>query len=129
MGLQWWIRRLTGGRRLRVAAVARFLVIVWTLLLATMPLTEHFWTFDRFLRGGNQDFELTLCTLIAVLCLVLLLAQYARRGLAVVIALREWLRFVFGANDLRACRMRLEALGEASPGRALSACYSLPMRI
>ncbi len=103
--------------------------MVWALLLATMPLTEHFWTFDRFLRGGTQDFELTLCTLVAVLCLVLLLAQHARRGLAVVIALRRWLRFVFQGDDLRACRMMFEPWSETPLPSAELGCFTLPLRI
>ena len=54
--------------------LSRFLLVVATFLLALNPLTQHFWTWDRFLHGGH-DFETNLILMVAALCLVLVLAQ------------------------------------------------------
>lgn len=56
-----------------------------------MPLTEHFFTFDRFLTGGTEDVELTLLAVLALCCLVLLLAQFRKQDLATLNELRRWL--------------------------------------
>lgn len=56
----------------------------WTLLIINLIVliiscfTEHYWTWDHFLRGG-QDFELSLLALLAFFCLILVFAQYFRR--------------------------------------------------
>lgn len=56
----------------------RILLIINAIVLITSCFTEHLWTFDHFLRGG-QDFEMSLLALIAFVCLVLVFAQYFRR--------------------------------------------------
>jgi hypothetical protein len=48
------------------------------IVLVLSSFTEHLWTWDRFLRGG-QDFELSLLALLAFCCLILVLAQHLRR--------------------------------------------------
>jgi hypothetical protein len=63
---------------LRAACVqgwlSRFLLVVATFLLAANPVTQHFWTWDRFLHGGH-DVETNLILMVAALCLVMVLAQ------------------------------------------------------
>lgn len=59
----------------------RILLIINIVLLIASSFTEHLWTWDRFLRGG-QDFELSLLALIAFFCLILVLAQYFRRRMS-----------------------------------------------
>jgi hypothetical protein len=56
----------------------RLLLVINVIVLILSGFTEHLWTWDRFLRGG-QDFELSLLALIAFFCLILVLAQYFRR--------------------------------------------------
>ena len=69
-----------------------------------MPLTEYYWTFDKFLRGG-QDLEFGLLSMAAVFCLVLVLSQQRRLGVILILAVREWLRFGFeGERELQLAR-------------------------
>ena len=60
------------------ARCARALLNIIALILAIMPITEHFWTFDRLGRGG-QDFELGVLAFVSFLCLVLLLALHTKQ--------------------------------------------------
>jgi hypothetical protein len=55
------------------------LLIINVIVLAISSFTEHLWTWDRFLRGG-QDFELSVLALIAFFCLILVLAAHFRRA-------------------------------------------------
>jgi hypothetical protein len=48
-------------------------------LLVVGPWTEHYGTFDNFPHG--QDFELSLFAFLALLCLILLLAQLRKQWL------------------------------------------------
>lgn len=57
----------------------RLLLIINVIVLAISSFTEHLWTWDRFLRGG-QDFELSVLALIAFFCLILVLAAHFRRA-------------------------------------------------
>ncbi len=57
-----------------MAWVARLLLILSVLSLLTMPITEHLWTWDRFLQTG-RDFELGLLLVLTLLCLVLVLSK------------------------------------------------------
>lgn len=76
----------------RICAVGgRILLLITAVLLVVMPLTEHFFTFDRFLTGGTEDVELTLLAVLALCCLVLLLAQFRKQDLATLNELRRWL--------------------------------------
>ena len=56
----------------------RTLLVINLIVLILSCFTEHLWTWDHFLRGG-QDFELSLLALLAFFCLILVLAQYFRR--------------------------------------------------
>ena len=69
---------------------SRILLALTMILLAVMPITENFCAFDHFLRGG-PDFELTLLCILAMLCLVLLLAQMIQDSFALLLESRHWL--------------------------------------
>lgn len=66
----------------------RSLVLLNIIVLILSSFTEHFWTWDRFLRGG-QDFELSLLALLAFFCLILVFAQYFRRGVSELLRRRN----------------------------------------
>ena len=80
------------------ALVGHLLVFACALLLAAMPWTEHYWTFDGFVLG-RPDFELTLLAFLTILCLVLLLAQLGKRGVSLRLSLKIWLWFIFKRGD------------------------------
>jgi hypothetical protein len=56
----------------------RTLLVINAIVLISSGFTEHLWTWDHFLRGG-QDFELSLLALLAFFCLILVFANYFRR--------------------------------------------------
>ena len=58
--------------------LGRLLLILSAVSLVTMPFTQHLWTWDRFLHGG-QDFELTVLAILTVLSMVLVVSQRCRR--------------------------------------------------
>jgi hypothetical protein len=66
----------------------RTLVLLNIIVLILSAFTEHFWTWDRFLRGG-QDFELSLLALLAFFCLILVLAQHFRRSVSELLRRRS----------------------------------------
>lgn len=62
---QSWEKRLRASR----------VVLLMTLLLvAVMPVTEHFWTWDHFMQGGH-DLEFSLLTVLVFCGLVVLIAH------------------------------------------------------
>ncbi|HEX4064988.1 MAG TPA: hypothetical protein VHZ09_03110 [Acidobacteriaceae bacterium] len=65
--------------------LSRLLLFLVAIELLTMPVTQQFWAWDRFLHGG-QDFELTLLITVSCLCLVLLRAQHCRQRLGLLLA-------------------------------------------
>ncbi len=68
----------------------RSLVLLNIIVLVLSSFTEHYWTWDRFLRGG-QDFELSLLALLAFFCLILVLAQHFRRSVSDLLRRRNGL--------------------------------------
>ncbi len=109
----------------------RLLILLSAVLLAITPMTAHFWTFDGFLRGG-QDFEMGLLSVLAVLCLVLLLADMFRETLSLLIALREWIDAPYRDEaDAWADRLLLQRFtaGPVLPPGPSSATVSLPLLI
>ena len=100
--------------------LSRLLLLVIAVELITMPLTQHLWTWDGFLHGG-QDFELSLFMVVVCVCLALLRAQESRRGVGLLLAVRRWLSEVLGgwrtapgnrsaaARDLRIPRIHNDA--------------------
>jgi hypothetical protein len=65
--------------------IGRLLLIAISISLITMPLTQHVWTWDRFLHGGH-DFEFGMLTILTTLSLVLLLAQLCKQGVGLLLS-------------------------------------------
>lgn len=59
-------------------AIGRLLLVFATISLLTMPLTQHVWTWDHFLHGG-QDFESVMLGIVIMLCLAVLLSQLCKQ--------------------------------------------------
>jgi hypothetical protein len=59
----------------------RLLVVLTGLLMLVMPITEHLWNFDRFLKGGT-DCEFTLLAGLLFAALVVLAMHRGRTGAA-----------------------------------------------
>ncbi len=60
------------------AWISRYLLILIALSLVTMPITEHIWTWDHFLQGG-QDFEFGALLVLSIFCLVLVLSRQCQQ--------------------------------------------------
>ncbi len=111
------------------AILSGVLIFFAALLLAVMPVTERFWDFDHFLRGG-QDFEFGFLALLVVLCLVLLLAQNANIECSLLLALRRWLRFIFPPAAGLDTVTTFHAVLEDQPISRLSIrLYTLPLQV
>ena len=72
--------------------LGRLLATLTTLLLIVMPLTEHLWTWDKFLRGGT-DFEFGLLGIASALCLMLVLSQHYKQMINLLLAIRVFVSF------------------------------------
>lgn len=96
--------------------LGQILILLTTLLVAVMPVTEYLWTFDKFLRGG-QDCEFGLLALAAILCLVLVLSHQRRVVLTLILSLRRVLSSLFQPAD-PAARFR--------PGLVAPVQFNLP---
>ena len=102
------------------------LLALVSLSLLTSPLTQHLWTWDRFLKGG-QDFETGALLILISLCLVTVSATICKLGL-------ERMLFALRALGLQlpppdpACLFFAKSL---EPSRALNAraACSLPLLI
>jgi hypothetical protein len=66
--------------------LGRILLLIVSIELLTMPITQGLWTWDRFLHGG-QDFELGLLIIVTCLCLVLLRVEQSRNDLGSLLAI------------------------------------------
>lgn len=110
------------------AKVGRWLLLATFISLMTMPVTQHLWTWDGFLRGG-QDFESGVLAILVTLCLVLLLAQHGQQSVSFLLATSYLFSF--------ACPMRAAAVAhsEAVPAlraerkRPASDTYALPLQV
>jgi hypothetical protein len=58
--------------------IGRTLLLFTAVSLATMPLTQHLWTWDHFLHGG-RDFELGILMVLSLLSLTLVLAKSSKQ--------------------------------------------------
>jgi hypothetical protein len=109
----------------------RLLILSTAVLILVMPLTEYFWQFDRFLRGG-QDFELGLLSVLTVFSLVLVLLQQRRQNVALLLTVRRWLSLLFADADSRAVAnvCTLIAHSDAVPPSSRALCrYNLPIQV
>jgi len=74
--------------------------------ILSMPVTQYLWSWDRFLRGG-QDFEFGTLMALTLLCLALVLSRQCKHDV----------------NDtlIQSCRMIFKR------GRDLLPCFPLPL--
>jgi hypothetical protein len=86
------MRRPGDGVSRSYAMGGRLLILSAAVLIAVMPVTDYFWHFDGFLRGG-QDFELGLLSLITILSMVLVLLRQRRQDVALLVTIQRWLSF------------------------------------
>lgn len=77
-----------------LACAGRYLLILSALSLLTMPITEHFWTWDRFFQTG-RDFELSTLMVLTFLCLVLVLSRQRKQRIDFLLCVRPVLTFRF----------------------------------
>jgi hypothetical protein len=73
-----------------VVSLSRGLLLLIAVELTTMPVTQHIWTWDKSLHGG-QDFELSLLVIVACLCLALLRTEQSKDDLEFLVAIRAFL--------------------------------------
>lgn len=95
------------------AGIGHILLALITVSLITMPLTQHIWTWDRFLQGG-QDFEFGVFFILINLCLVLLVAQHCRQSITMLVATWRRVSLIPQANPL--ARLRREGIASAFDG-------------
>jgi hypothetical protein len=57
-----------------------------------MPVTQHLWTWDHFLRGGN-DFEMTTLLVLSFLGMALVLSRQVKQCLDSLFAALRFLSF------------------------------------
>lgn len=113
-----------------LAWIGRVLLMLTAILLVTTPLTQHIWTWDHFLRGG-QDYESSTLLVLAFLCLVLVLAQHCKQSVSLLFAARRPSSFL-SRDPLLAGSAFVGAFSisrserAASPGLEIS---SLPLQI
>lgn len=77
-----------------LACAGRYLLILSGLSLVTMPVTEHFWTWDRFFQTG-RDFELSTLLALTFFCLVLVLSKQRKQCVDLFLSLCHILAFQF----------------------------------
>ena len=123
------MRQVTNGVSGAYALGGRLLILAAAVLIAVMPVTEYFWHFDRFLRGG-QDFELGLLALITILSMVLVLLRQRRQDVALLLTIQRWLSFGFmdAPTPAGACSLAVDL--HAPLPLSLSLCrYNLPIQV
>lgn len=81
----------------------RHLLILSALSLLTMPITEHYWTWDHFLQTG-RDFELGTLLVLMLLCLVLVLSKQRKQCIESFLTFSHIFAFRFAdTNDPVTC--------------------------
>ena len=113
-----------------LAWIGRSLLILTAVSLLTMPVTQHLWTWDRFLHGG-QDFELSTLLVLSFLCLALVLSKHGKHCIDSLFA--NWRLFAFVFNHRRLVRTPMRGafsirLAERVPRPDL-AIHTLPLQI
>ena len=71
----------------------RVVLALTAVALLTMPITQHIWTWDHFLRGG-QDFETCASMTLVCLCLILVLARCCKQSVDALFAVLCRLQFI-----------------------------------
>lgn len=80
------------------AAGSRVALLLTAIVILVMPLTEYFWHFDQFLRGG-EDFELGLLLVASIICLALVLLQHSKRLVQRLLSVPRWLSTLIGQEN------------------------------
>ena len=114
-----------GFRRVRIGWLLLALV---GLSQITMPFTQHLWTWDRFLHGG-QDFETGVFLILISLCLIVVMTRACRSGIERLLACLH--RLVAGPL-FRPTAIVLALTSPCSQhavGSPFEAAKSLPLRI
>jgi hypothetical protein len=109
----------------------RSLLLLNIVVLIVSSFTEHLWTWDHFLRGG-QDFELSLLALLAFFCLILVLAQHFRRSASDLLSRRDSIARICDPPVVSLFNppLLLAFSSESPPGVALSTSpFSIILRI
>lgn len=113
-----------------VAWIGRILLSLTALLLITTPLTQRIWSWDHFLHGG-RDYESSTLLLLALLCLVLVIAQHCKQSVSLLFVARRQSLFL-PRDPLSAGRALMGAFSishsecGASPGLGIG---SFPLQI
>lgn len=81
----------------------RYLLILSALSLLTMPITEQYWIWDRFLQAG-RDFELGTLMVLMLLCLMLVLSKQPKQCIESFLSFSHIFAFQFAdSNEPEAC--------------------------
>jgi hypothetical protein len=123
-------RAISGRAPCSVVLAGRFFIALMIVLIIVSQFTERYWTFDNFPRGG-QDFELTLITLVALICLVLLKTVYAKRGVEIFFDIGRVLSLIFSnqrSEENASVTLPLSDHGPPIVSFA-RASYNVPLRI
>lgn len=121
---------LQGGLWQGPVAIGRFLLMLATISVLTLPLTQNIWNWDHFLHGG-QDFETGMLTIVIILCLAVLLSQLCKRRIDLLFTVCRVIAFTFNHGELPGRSFegalfifRMERVNGAAIER-----YSLPLKI
>jgi hypothetical protein len=83
--------------------MSRLVALLIAFLLAVMPLTEYLWTWDRFLRGG-QDLEFGLLGIVASLGLACILSLHTAKSITLLVTVQRVISLILQrALGLFAC--------------------------
>lgn len=90
-----------------------------------MPFTQHLWTWDRFLHGG-QDFESGALLILASLCLALVMVKCCKRSVELLLAAGRLFLLAPPGRDLTGSWLRGVVFARA--GEQQAACLLLNFR-
>lgn len=112
------------------ARIGRVLLTLTAVSLITMPLTQHIWTWDHFLHGG-QDFESDTLVILTFLCLVLVLAQHCKQSVNLLLATLRLFSFI--SDDRLLARIAVVGTISAFCAQCVTSpgleAYNLPLQI
>jgi hypothetical protein len=111
-----WVRARSSWMLLTLVAVS----------LLSAPLTQQFWTWDRFLHGG-QDFETGALLILISLCLVVVLTRVCKSGFERLLAALRVLALL--RHPAAECPLSSARLTLSPPARNPRAAYCLPLLI
>jgi len=86
----------------------RYLLILSAISLLTMPITEHFWSWDCFFQTG-RDFELGTLLVLMLLCLVLVLSKQCKQCVESFLSFSYILAFQFADSNAPVTSLPVEA--------------------